>query len=293
MTSMQVEYNKLVETRRHNLAEERLKSEANTLTGASISEQARHNLQTEALTQQQLQETIRHQTAQDAETMRHNGATEAEINRHNKAMEAQAVADNQLKWAIAKLDSATSKEINAAKLENERYLKQQQLDYQRNADALDRALTRYKIQTENALKSQQLGLDRQRLSQEAERIKNDLTKINADIENNIRKTALEYAKNPAAAALAESMMAGKALTDEGSTSAAASKIVEAIMSENNLSDVREKDSKWWEKAIDIAISNGKSTTVFGFTERIKEIDAIIKWLSDSEGDGSMGGGSYR
>lgn len=274
MTSMQVEYNKLVETRRHNEATERLSARDLDLKGASYSEQARHNLVTEALSAGDLQEKIRHQKFQDTETLRHNGATEAEINRHNKATEAQAIADNEVKIAIAKMNNLSQQQINESKLANERYLKQQQLDYQKQADQLDRALKTYEIDTNKALKETDQALTRGKMINDLKKINADCAKINADIENNVRKTALEYAKNPAAAALAESMLAAEKLAPDASVPGVAADIVQSILSENNMKDVTDKDVSWWRRAIDVAISQGKSTTVFGFTERAKQLEVL-------------------
>jgi len=281
---MQVEYNKLVETRRHNEATERLQARDLDLKGASYSEQARHNLVTEVLSAGDLQEKIRHQKFQDTETLRHNGATEAEINRHNRATEAQAVADNNVKLAIAKMNNLTSTAINEAKLANERYLKQQQLDYQRQADTLDRALKQYEIDTSTVLKRADQALSRERMLTEARKITADIKKIDADIENNIRKTALDYAKNPAAAALAESMMAGEKLAPDASVPGVAAAIVTSVMSSNNMKDATDEDASWWKRAIDVAMSQGKSTTVFGFLERAKQLEVLCDEIAKASPD---------
>lgn len=279
MTSMQVEYNKLVETRRHNEATERLSARDLDLKGASYSEQARHNLVTEALSAGDLQEKIRHQKFQDTETLRHNGATEAEINRHNKATEAQAIADNEVKVAIAKMNNLSQQQINESKLANERYLKQMQIDYQKQADQLDRALKTYQIDTEKALKQADQKLTGAKMANDLLKIEADVRKVDADIENNVRKTALEYAKNPTAAALAESMLAAGKLAPDASVPGVAANIVQSILSENNMKDVTDKDASWWRKAIDVAMSQGKSTTVFGFLEREKELSVLSEQLA--------------
>lgn len=70
MTQNQIEYNKLLETKRHNVAS--------------------------------LNETIRSNQVREVETERHNRATEAETGRHNLVTEANQVYDTQMRTAASR-----------------------------------------------------------------------------------------------------------------------------------------------------------------------------------------------
>lgn len=84
MTANQINYWKLQEDRRSNLAKE---TEANRHNIVTEGETSRHNVATEQVSLGNLQETSRHNTATEQETVRHNTATEAESQRHNVASE--------------------------------------------------------------------------------------------------------------------------------------------------------------------------------------------------------------
>lgn len=92
MTHNQIEYAKLKEDTRHNLASE---GETNRSNVVREQETNRHNLVTEAQGQQTINETGRHNVATETETNRHNIVSEgqeaqkiAETKRHNLASEA-------------------------------------------------------------------------------------------------------------------------------------------------------------------------------------------------------------
>lgn len=105
MTRNQIEYVKLLETRRSNLRGEELTASRDTLAAEAkrveLQEAARHNLATEALTgrnldiqRASLDETTRHNKSTEqigrgtlAESTRHNQAQEVETRRHNTETE--------------------------------------------------------------------------------------------------------------------------------------------------------------------------------------------------------------
>lgn len=81
MTKNQIEYGKLLETRRANVRQEEL-------TASRDMEVKRHNYATEGLQKQSLDETVRSNLAKEYEANRANLAREKETNRSNLAQEA-------------------------------------------------------------------------------------------------------------------------------------------------------------------------------------------------------------
>lgn len=139
MTSNQVAYNTLRETKRHNVATETETNRSNlereqqgrsqiAINQFIASEQQRHNLQSELLGRDTLNESIRHNVSVENETSRHNRQTEAlgwgtlqEQRRHNVATEsisrqgltiqAQQVALGYEQLGETKLHNAAQEEI--------------------------------------------------------------------------------------------------------------------------------------------------------------------------------------
>lgn len=174
LTNLQVEYNKLLETRRHNEAMERQAT-------AELVESKRHAVQTEALTAIELNERIRHQQQQDRETLRHNLVSEAEISLHNRAMEAQARADNALKQSIAEMENATKLYINERTLQNTTALKQAELKFQGVQKDLDRQLTWNVESMKNSVEQVKLDQRRTELAQQQQRITAEISKWEKEI----------------------------------------------------------------------------------------------------------------
>lgn len=77
MTKNQIEYQKHLETKRSNLANEALTSWRDRTTAS--------------LKSQELSEVARHNLAYETETSRHNRSTESETNRHNLVVEGQSL----------------------------------------------------------------------------------------------------------------------------------------------------------------------------------------------------------
>lgn len=174
LTNLQVEYNKLLETRRHNEAMERQAT-------AELVESKRHAVQTEALTAIELNERIRHQQQQDRETLRHDLVSEAEIALHNRAMEAQARADNALKQSIAEMENATKLYINERTLQNSAALKKAELEFQGVQKDLDRQLTWNVESMKNSVEQVKLNQRRTELAQQQERITAEIAKWEKEV----------------------------------------------------------------------------------------------------------------
>lgn len=103
MTSMQVEYSKLKETQRHNLATE---SQAQ----AELTETHRANVVRETLGRDELNEQIRHAIASETETYRHNSVSEQEIAQHNRATEQLMRDQNAINRYLGELNVQMQKE---------------------------------------------------------------------------------------------------------------------------------------------------------------------------------------
>lgn len=146
MTNMQVRWLEAAESARHNKAteqeayrhnveQERLTAENNSLTERQIAEMARSHQATEALTDKQLNETIRHQIAADTETMRSHMVSETEITRHNRATENLSKSENNIKklLGLKNVEATyagydTQKQIADADRQMQAYFKQLQAD---------------------------------------------------------------------------------------------------------------------------------------------------------------------
>lgn len=146
MTNMQVRWleadeavrhNKATEQEayRHNVEQERLTAQGNSLTERQIAEMTRSHQATEALTDKQLNETIRHQIAADTEAMRSHMVSEAEINRHNEATEQLSKSENDIKKMLGLKNIQatyagydTQKQIADADRQMQAYFKQVQAD---------------------------------------------------------------------------------------------------------------------------------------------------------------------
>jgi hypothetical protein len=132
-----VRHNKATEQEayRHNVEQEKLTAQSNSLTERQIAEMTRSHQATEALTDKQLNETIRHQIAADTETMRSHMVSEAEINRHNAATEQLSKSENDIKKMLGLKNIQatyagydTQKQIADADRQMQAYFKQVQAD---------------------------------------------------------------------------------------------------------------------------------------------------------------------
>lgn len=81
----------LAETKRHNLASERLSAQQIGLGYAQLAESKRANIAREVLSTSQLSETIRSNMARETETNRSNVAKETETQRHNLISESTEI----------------------------------------------------------------------------------------------------------------------------------------------------------------------------------------------------------
>lgn len=112
MTKNQIEYNKLLEAQRSNIAQEMLtrRRDQNNfdLGSRTLAETNRHNLVVESQNKQSLDETSRHNKASEKlgrdtlrEQSRHNQAVELETNRSNVARERETSRSNRAQEKIA------------------------------------------------------------------------------------------------------------------------------------------------------------------------------------------------
>lgn len=101
MTYNQIEFNKLLETRRANRAQESLTSlrdtRAHEVALGELTEKSRHNVETERQARASLDETSRANLARERETVRSNVAREAEERRSNVARERETHRANVTK----------------------------------------------------------------------------------------------------------------------------------------------------------------------------------------------------
>jgi hypothetical protein len=103
MTSMQVEYSKLKETQRHNLANEQQAQ-------AELAETHRSNVVRETLSRDELNEQIRHAVVSETETYRHNSVSEQEIAKHNRATEQLMRDQNAINKYLGELNVQMQRE---------------------------------------------------------------------------------------------------------------------------------------------------------------------------------------
>lgn len=101
MTSMQVEYSKLKEQQRHNVATELQQV-------AELQETKSYHAGQLYLSGSELDEKIRHNIAEETELMRSHMVSEQEINRHNKISEALQQAANETNRYVAELNAQTN-----------------------------------------------------------------------------------------------------------------------------------------------------------------------------------------
>lgn len=101
MTSMQVEYSKLKEAQRHNLATEQQQV-------AELEETKSYHAGQLYLSGKQLDESIRHNITSETEIMRNHLVSEAEIARHNRISEDLQRAQNETNRYVAELKAATN-----------------------------------------------------------------------------------------------------------------------------------------------------------------------------------------
>lgn len=103
MTTMQVEYSKLKETQRHNLATEQQ-------SAAELAETHRSNVVREGLSAAELNEQIRHAIQTETETYRHNVVSEQEITAHNRATEQLMRDQNAINKYLGELNVQMQRE---------------------------------------------------------------------------------------------------------------------------------------------------------------------------------------
>lgn len=198
MTNMQLEYSKLMETRRHNEQQEELGKRELQVKQNTLDESIRHNLVTEALSQSELNATIDRWLRQDTETMRHNLATESEINRHNVATEQQAIADNNVKIALAKFNAAVNERIAAENRKSQQDIAKLNAAVTTAGNELKAKTELYKTATSNLLKRAELEQTKTRITAEVQKIAADTDQIRTNIE--YAQTYAEAAERTAKAA---------------------------------------------------------------------------------------------
>lgn len=144
MTRNQIEFHKMMETRRANRATEEITrtrdERAHTVALGQLSELSRHNFESEKLTQRSLDETSRHNLetesharsvlaeqqrhsmAVEAETYRSNVAHEIELNRSNLAKEAETHRSNVAREGETKRSNLAAEALRSQELaEQARY----------------------------------------------------------------------------------------------------------------------------------------------------------------------------
>lgn len=163
MTRNQIEYNKLLETRRSNLANEDLTRTRDTaareakvielreaarhnlaqegLTGrgldiqqGSLDETSRHNRQSEAVALGQLQESKRHNVVGEQEVSRHNRQTEEaqiiqlnEVQRHNQVTENETATHNRNVESETRRHNVVGEATDASRIALDTVTREQQM----------------------------------------------------------------------------------------------------------------------------------------------------------------------
>lgn len=208
MTRMQVEWRAADENARHNLAMEQetvrhnmatedLSAESNALQRQANDEIVRSHRTSEALTAQQLNETIRHQIAQDTETARSHRVSEAEISKHNRASEEISRAANDVKLISTKMSAdatryAADTSATASKYASNvnRAIANSKLAWQKEMDAAYLALKQTetaKLMQLNEAKIQQINAQIQQqwaeIAQENKRLDLEQQKVNVAVYN--------------------------------------------------------------------------------------------------------------
>lgn len=167
MTDMQLDFNKYRETVRHDRAMEAQQQ-------AELLESIRTHTAYEALEKSKLDETIRHQQAQDAEALRSHQVSEALIREHNRATEDIARAEQDLKLRIANAQNEVSKMVaswnNATTLEKQSMVN----DVNKAMNELTRSTQLDIAKIEDARQRQQIEINGQYYELE----KNNLTRVN-------------------------------------------------------------------------------------------------------------------
>lgn len=134
MTSLQAEYTKILEARRHNLATEKQTDKSLEIEERKADESARHNQATEGLT----------------------------------------LRDQQLRSAIASLDAYTKRAINSENIANEQQLKQWELNYKQKADKIKNTLDMYKFKINQQLEQNKLALNKKKTLADINKMEADI-----------------------------------------------------------------------------------------------------------------------
>lgn len=175
LTRMQVEWRNADENARHNLAmeaenkrhneqTEALTAESNALQRQANEETGRSHRATEALTAQQLNETIRHQMAQDTEALRSHQVSEQQIAQHNAAVEEISRQANAIKLATSKIASETSLTTTRMQVAGSKYvaninkaIADSKLAWQKEMDAANLALKQREVASLTDLNSAKIN----------------------------------------------------------------------------------------------------------------------------------------
>lgn len=205
MTQNQLEYNKLLETKRNNFEIERLtraRDRANYELGSrTASENERHNRATEQLSVNTLAETKRHNIATENyqvlslnEQQRHNKVTEAETERSNRVREQETRRSNLAREAETARANRASESLQLRSINNMREYQQSSLKLQASQQAeTQRSNLAREQETARANKAQealaaQRNTEQSRANQAQESIRRQSNEVQ------IRHLGLEQAK---------------------------------------------------------------------------------------------------
>jgi hypothetical protein len=293
MTGLQAEYSKLLESKRHNQAEEMLTADQNATqrfvaaTGRmDVEEKQRHNLATETLSAKQLDNDIRRQQRQDEETMRHNHASEDEIKRHNLAVENQAKADNKLKAALAALDNATKVQISNAQLANDKWKTQYTTQVDKALKEAELAMKKYETDTKALLESNRNDLTAEQNQIRRAEVLNGWKKIKSDIEY----TSSKIQNDAAYRKIAEAQEKRKALLDEQDVLTKRAQRAKTWSEKQKIDSeiaLNQKQIDNYDKIINADVNAKKSNTARNYIgagrDLINTVRGLLPWNGDSEG----------
>lgn len=184
MTSNQIAYWNLQESKRHNVMSENETQRHNVVTE---NETGRHNWVTEQISISNLNESVRHNKATEYETNRHNVATEqlgsrtqTEVERHNRVTEAQGDRDLNIR------EGTLAESVRHNKV-NEAYNLSNLQETTRHNVSTEKENVRHNTSTESLTGRQLTENERHNLRQEAlakSQLKNEIKKTNETIRHN-------------------------------------------------------------------------------------------------------------
>lgn len=148
MTKNQIEYAKLLETRRSNVVNESLTAQRNALTQSANDETKRANVAKEGLTAKQIAEAERSARAKEAETSRHNIVTEGIQQQDAFTRLQQAREQARANLASESLRREAQSETARSNLVNEALGARRQVEVERSNLATESETKRHNEATE-------------------------------------------------------------------------------------------------------------------------------------------------